>query len=149
MTTTEKPEHTLQRHQLASRRPKTGDFVRIDDNTELKQIAEWEASVPDGKPLRDTLERSYELDARRQNSGTYEGRCTLADTESNGRFMAMFWGDAPQVVWEQGRKGAVITEPLVLTEETKEAEFWMPRHGQTDQDPDLHSIKARVWAVKR
>ena len=35
------------------------------------------------------------------------------------------------------------------THETKEAEFWIPRHGQTNRVPVPISIEARVWAVTR
>ena len=136
--------------QLKSGPPQVGDFVRISDR--LERIVGRESSFPDvpkGESLEDSAKRAYEEIASREDNGIYEGRFTLADTESGGRFMAIFFGPYPHVVWERGRKGDTIEGPLVPTHETKEAEFWIPRHGQTNRVPVPISIKARVWAVTR
>ena len=140
----------IERGQLKSGPPQVGDFVRISDR--LERIVGWEVSFPDGpegESLEDLLKRAYEWHTSREDNGTYEGRFTLADPERGGRFMAMFFGPCPHVAWEQGRKGDTIEGPLVPTNETKEAEFWMPRHGQTNRVPVPISIKARVWAGRR
>ena len=126
--TTEELKQKLQRHQLSPGPPQVGDFVQISDHTEPKPIAEV-------------------VDARRQDNGTYKGRFTLADTESGGRFMAIFFGPSPHVVWEWGRKGDTIEAPLKPTDNTKEGEFWVPLNGQTNQDSVPIRIKARVWRV--
>ncbi len=140
----------IERSQLDSPRPQVGSFALISGR--LERIVEWESSLPDGpedEPLEDLIQRVYEWHDSRKDDLTHEGRFTLADPESGGRFMAMFFGPAPYVAWEQGRKGDAIIARLVPTNETKEAEFWMPRHGQTGRVPVPISIKARVWAVTR
>ena len=140
----------IERSQLKSGPPQVGDFVRISDR--LERIVGWESSFPDGpedESLEGLVTRVYDWHASREDNGIYEGRFTLADTESGGRFMAIFFGPYPHVVWERGRKGDTIEGPLVPTNETKEAEFWMPRHGQTNRVPVPISIEARVWAVTR
>ena len=140
----------LERSQLKSGRPQVGAFVRISDR--LERIVEWESSFPRGpedEPLEDLLKRAFEWHDSREDNGTYEGRFTLADTKRGGRFKAIFFGLAPHVVWEQGRRGDTLGGGLVPTHETKEAEFWIPRHGQTNRVSVPISIEARVWAVTR
>ena len=91
--------------QLKSGPPQVGDFVRISDR--LERIVGWESSFPDGpegEALEDLIKRAYEELASREDNGIYEGRFTLADTESGGRFMAIFFGPYPHVVWERGAR---------------------------------------------
>ena len=137
----------IERAQLSPGRPQVGDFVRIGDR--LERLVGWESSFPEGpegESLEDEIRRAIEW-GESQPEGTYEGRFMLADPEREGRIMVWFFGPAPHAVWEQGRQGDTIVGRLVPTEQREVAEFWMPRHGQTNRVPVPLRIKARVWAV--
>ena len=139
----------VEQAQLGSSRPQVGDFVRIGDR--LERLVGWESSFPEAPGDESPIGTAQRYDEYRasQPDGTHEGRFTLADPEREGRIKVWFFGPGRHVTWERGRQGDILAGRLESTEQREVAEFWMPRHGQTNRVPVPIRIKARVWEFTR